>query len=165
MHALTKRENKKEKYFSQICCFLKMKEELFFSNLTTNFNRTEQRMLFEILLSKHRGERLISTQIAQRLGVTRSAVSQMVMRMEAAGIVMRSPVEGDKKTAYVDVTDGALKKYSKEMDDYLQALDELVQKFGEERFENMFTAFAEFYDLAQKRQRNERNNKEKLCYC
>ena len=151
MGVLKEGENRKEKYFSQICYFLKMKEELFFGDLKTNFNRTEQRMLFEILLAKHHGERLISTQLAKRLGVTRSAVSQMVMRLEAMCIIRRSPVEGDKKTAYVDVTDSALKKYTKEMDDYLQVLDELVQVFGEERFENMVASFTEFCALAQKK--------------
>lgn len=155
MYTGNERENKKEKYFFQISYFLKMKEDLFFADKQTSLTRTEKRMLFEILFAKQHGERLISTQLAKRMGVTRSAVSQMVMRLEKAGIISRSPVEGDKKTAYVDVTDGALKKYAKEMDDYLQGLDELIQTFGVERFENMFTSFMEFCALAQKKARKQ----------
>ncbi|MFQ7077253.1 MAG: MarR family transcriptional regulator [Christensenellaceae bacterium] len=50
-------------------------------------------LLGEVILAGYDGKRIISTQLVARLGVTRSAVSQMVNKLEARGIVRRVPTK------------------------------------------------------------------------
>ena len=71
------------------------------------FNSTELQLLKELLLAKMDNERLISTQIAKRLGVTRSSVSQMVAKLEKQGVIYRKADEIDRKIAYICMTETA----------------------------------------------------------
>ena len=50
-------------------------------------NGTELRLLSEVIYANSKGERLISTRLAKRLNVTRSAISQIVNNLEKRGIV------------------------------------------------------------------------------
>lgn len=49
------------------------------------FNNTEMRLIGTIILNDECGKKLISTQIADNLGITRSAVSQIVNKLEKKG--------------------------------------------------------------------------------
>ena len=80
---------------------LKKREEIIISDKKTRFSNTELRLLFEILTAKYEGKRLISTQLAKRLGVTRSAISQIVNRLEEEGVVRRVADDVDRKIAYI----------------------------------------------------------------
>jgi DNA-binding MarR family transcriptional regulator len=149
MAVLLKTNEKKEEYFAKLCYFFKAKEELILNSQNSSFNRTEIRMLLEIIFAQYHGERLISTQIAKRIGVTRSAVSQMVMRMEEQGIIRRVPVEGDKKTSYVELSETALKEHGDELEESLNFVGELVEEFGVKNFEKMCELFVEFCEMAR----------------
>ena len=78
-----------EKYLNDIFTMMKNMDNLTVADQKTRFNSTEIRLLGEILASRYVGKRLISTQLAQLLGITRSAVSQIVNRLESDGIVKR----------------------------------------------------------------------------
>lgn len=136
-NAMNKTESKGEQYVRMIFSTLKRCGHLEFSAKNANFSDTEMRLIGEVVMAKYRGERLISTQIAKRLGLTRSAISQIVNRLEAQGVVKRVPDDVDKKIAYIETTEEMAEKYrcdAKRIEDFI---GKLVEEFGEDDFFKM----------------------------
>ncbi len=136
-----------EKCMKDFFTLMRKLETLVLSDRKTRFNSTELRLLSEIMTAKNTGKRLISTQLAKNIGVTRSAVSQMVNRLEGQGVVKRVADDVDRKIAYIELTDLALETYHADLDVYVNFINRIVEKFGEERFEAMLGMFDEFYAL------------------
>ena len=82
-------------------------------NRALPFNDTEMQMMKEIVRVNESGGRIISSKLAKSLCITRSAVSQMVTKLEARGVVRRVPDETDKKIAYIELSDSARCVYEK----------------------------------------------------
>lgn len=148
---------KQEKYFAEMCFLMQTKDNILPTNRGSKLNRTELRLLSEIVAAQYEGERVISTQLAKRLGVTRSAVSQMVANLEEEGIVRRVPSPTDKKIAYIEIAEGALEEYGEELDSALSLLGDAVEEFGEEKFNQMCGLFREFVGVAQKQIKKKAN--------
>ena len=144
-----KRATGNEKYLNEIFTMMKNMDNLMIADRATRFNSTEMRMIGEIMASRYVGKRLISTQLAHLLGVTRSAVSQIVNRLESQNIVKRVPDDVDKKIAYVEITDEALETYGEDLKICVDFVGRVVDKFGVEKFNNMCKAFDEFCEMAE----------------
>ena len=69
------------------------------------FNSTEIRLMNEVIYAQAKGNRLISTKLADRLGITRSAVSQIVAKLEERGAVRRVPDAEDGRAIRVLLTE------------------------------------------------------------
>lgn len=139
----------KEKYLNALFAILRKTESISLAVQKTRFNSTEIRLIGEILDARYIGKRLISTQLAKLLEVTRSAISQIVSRLEKQGVLKRVADEVDRKIAYIELTDEALASYDADLKVYANSVNNVVEKFGEERFERMCTLFNEFYELAE----------------
>ena len=155
---MTKKKNKKlstnEQYMQTLYETVKKRERFAITNKCTHFNDTELALLAEIISAAYEGKRLISTQIATRLGITRSAVSQIVNRLEKEGIVMRVPDEVDRKIAYIDFTEKAVEIYKKDWNCCKEYVGNVVNKYGAEKFYQLCSMYTEFIDLLEE---------EKLC--
>ncbi len=138
-----------EKYLAAVFSILKKRDGIVISNKNTTFNDTELRLIGEILAAKYEGKRLISTQLAVRLGVTRSAISQIVNRLEAEGVVQRFPDAVDRKIAYVEITEATLTKYEKDIQICAEFVGKLVCEFGEEKFQQMCGLLDEFMECVK----------------
>ena len=144
-----KRATGNEKYLNDIFTMMKQMDNLTVADQKTRFNSTEMRMIGEIMASRYVGKRLISTQLAQLLGITRSAVSQIVNRLEAQNILKRVADDVDRKIAYVEITDDALETYGDDLKICVDFVGRVVEKFGVEKFNNMCAAFEEFCEMAE----------------
>ncbi len=113
------------------------------------FNQTELRMLTEILIAGRKGERLISTRLADRMGITRSAVSQIVNNLEARGVVVRVADAVDRKIAYIELTPKMETTCKKTLNVAKEYTEHLIERFGLEKFNTMCSLFEEFYETAQ----------------
>ncbi len=142
-----KRTTANEKYLNAMFAMLKKRENVAVSDKKMRFNDTELRLIGEILSAKWEGKRLISTQIARLLGVTRSAISQIVNRLEAQGVVKRVADDVDRKIAYVEVTDEILLQYQKEIKFCTDFAGRVVKSYGVEKFETLCALFDEFVDV------------------
>ncbi|MBQ8406414.1 MAG: MarR family transcriptional regulator [Clostridia bacterium] len=91
---------------------------------------------------------MISTQIAKKIGLTRSAVSQMVNRLEERGIVKRVPDDVDRKIAYIELSEYAQEKYENERNTYAQFVSSLIQEFGKEKLDKLLELFDNFVETA-----------------
>ena len=154
-NAVSKETNEKSaKYLHMVFSLLKKRESIALSDKETHFGNTELRMLFEILLAKYEGKRLISTQLSKHLGVTRSAVSQMVNRLEEEGVVKRVADDVDRKIAYIEVTEETLAAYERDLRLCQNFLERVVNDFGEENFYQMVELFDGFIDCIDKEKKN-----------
>ena len=138
-----------EKYLNDIFTIMKQMNGLAVADKETRFNHTEMRLLGEILAAKYVGKRLISTQLADLLGLTRSAISQIVNRLEEQGIVQRVADDVDRKIAYIEITEDALKTYGDDLRICVEFVGRVVKKFGMEKFNAMCVSFEEFCALIE----------------
>ncbi len=121
-------------------------EELKIFHRAMPFNNTEMQMMREIIAAKERGSRVISSGLAKLLGITRSAVSQMVKKLEAKGVVRRVPDSRDKKIAYIELSDKARSIYEESRARVNGLLERIVAKLGAEKVEHFITGTNEFID-------------------
>ena len=144
-----KRATGNEKYLNDIFVVMKQMNSLTVADKETRFNQTEMGLLGEIMASRYVGKRLISTQLADLLGLTRSAISQIVNRLEAQGIVKRVADDVDRKIAYIEITEDALAMYGNDLEICKDFMGRVVEKFGVERFGEMCQSFEAFASLVQ----------------
>ena len=136
-----------ENYINKLFQLLKKRETVAITGKKAGFNDTELRLIGEVLSAKVTGKRLISTQLATALGVTRSAVSQIVNHLEERGVVRRVADEVDRKIAYIEVTDEVLSQYQQEIKTCANFAGGLVRKYGVEKFNTMCKMLNDFLDL------------------
>ena len=113
------------------------------------YSNTEIRLMNEIVYAAGAGERLISTHLADRLGITRSAISQIVGKLEKDGAVRRVPDEVDKKIAYIELTETAKATYRVIIDQYAAFLGRVVARMGVAKLNKMFALVEDFYDAVE----------------
>ncbi len=152
------KKERREEYLTKLFTMLKKRADMFVIPNKTCLNKTEFRLISEIASAKALGERYISTQLAKRLGVTRSAISQIVNNLEERNVVKRVPDEVDQKIAYIELTEGIMEIYKPDIDACLDFVESLVEEFGEERFNELYNALNALIALAEKKveQKNKR---------
>ena len=138
----TKEENMK--YLRKIFTMLREIEVSINAQSHEKYNNTEIRLMNEIVYATGTGERLISTQLASRLGITRSAVSQIVAKMEKDGALRRVPDAVDRKIAYIELTDEIAAIYKVIVSEYADFVGKVVAYMGVSKMERLFTLADEF---------------------
>ncbi|MBQ8884963.1 MAG: MarR family transcriptional regulator [Clostridia bacterium] len=138
-------KTKNEEYLGKVFSIFKKTEGMAFTKIRSQFNNSEMRLLGEVIMANYEGKRIISTQLAKRLGITRSAVSQMVNKLEARGVVRRVADEIDRKIAYIELSEKAEEAYRKEKEHYCEFIGEVVERFGEEKLDELFRLYNEFF--------------------
>lgn len=110
------------------------------------FNNTEMQLIKEILRAKETGGRMISSRLAKVLGITRSAVSQMVSKLEAKNVVKRVPDDKDRKIAYIELSDSARAQYEDMKGRVNAILSSVIGELGDEKVETFVKSAHEFVD-------------------
>ena len=113
------------------------------------FNATEIRLMNEVVYAQAKGERLISTRLADRLGITRSAISQIVGNLEKLGAVRRVPDEVDKKIAYVEVTEEVMEQYKDVVGEYTDFVGMVVARMGVNKMDKFLSLADDFYGAVE----------------
>ena len=141
---------KSEEYFNEIFAMMRKATNLKLETKNKTLNGTELRLLSEIIYAGSKGERLISTQLAKRLNVTRSAISQIVNNLEKRGIVKRVADTVDKKIAYIELSNYAIDAYNDEKAVMVSYVWRIVEQFGEEKMDKLLGLVDEFYNVVEK---------------
>ncbi len=144
------RTSENDRFLAAIFAFQKRRDGLVVCTKKSRFNDTELRLLNEIILAEREGKRLISTQLATRLGITRSAISQIVNRMEKEGVVKRVPDAVDRKIAYIVMTEKTEIEYQAELKASKSFVGKVVREYGVEKFEMLCKMMDEFLDVIEK---------------
>ncbi len=137
-------------YLRRIFAMMKRLEGVMVFNDKKEYNTTEIRLMSEIVLAECEDRRLISTQIAKRLGITRSAVSQIVNKLEEKGVICRVADEEDKKIAYIELTEHSKDKFEEEVKEYDEFVGDIVARFGVSKIEKLFSLIEEFGETVEK---------------
>lgn len=138
-----------EEYLSEIFSMCKKMESVTMVKGKTELNTTELRLVGEVIFANCEGKRLISTQLAKRLCITRSAVSQIVNNLESRGIVKRVPDSVDKKIAYVELTDSSLAVYREAKESAEQVVGKIVEAFGRENLDKLLELSDKFWEVVE----------------
>lgn len=139
-----------EAYLGKIQAMTRKLQNVVFVKGKKSFNNSELRMLEEIVVADKKGERLISTQLADKVGVTRSAISQMVNRLSEKGLVQRVPDDVDRKIAYIELTGNAKELYNAQRKRMGEVVAKVVADFGADKANQMLKLVDEFCDSVYK---------------
>lgn len=143
----TQEENKV--YLRKIFTMLRDIEVALNAQSNEKYNNTEIRLMNEVVYAAGIGERLISTQLATRLGITRSAVSQIVAKLEKDGAVRRVPDAVDRKIAYVELTEKVAETYKNIVAQYTDFVGKVVAYMGVSKMNKLFVLVDEFYSAVE----------------
>jgi DNA-binding MarR family transcriptional regulator len=92
---------------------------------------------------------LISTRLADRLGITRSAISQIVGKLEECGAVRRVPDAVDRKIAYVELTEEIQEKYKDVVNEYVNFVGMIIARMGVNKMDRFLALASEFYGAVE----------------
>lgn len=138
-----------EEYLSRIFSMCKKMEGVTMLKDKTELNTTELRLVGEIIYANCEGKRLISTQLAKRLSITRSAVSQIVNNLEERGIVKRVADSIDRKIAYIELTDSTLEVYHIAKAKAENLVGEVIKVFGKENLDKLLSLSDKFFEVVE----------------
>lgn len=116
------------------------------NNGERTFNNTEMRLIGCVIMNEELGKKIISTQIADALCITRSAVSQMVNRLEERGVVRRAPSEYDKKIAYIELSDSTRAEYEKQKAKLAKNLELIAERMGQDDMNEFVRLLSKFFE-------------------
>ena len=107
-------------------------------------SRTEFRLLREVIMEEEKGRSIISSELARRLGITRSAISQIVTKLEQRGVVKRIDSPTDRKIAYIRLSDNTLTVFNDQCKEANEIMTRVVELLGEDKMRTFFAQYEEF---------------------
>jgi DNA-binding MarR family transcriptional regulator len=88
-------------------------------------------------------------ELSQRLNTTQPAVTQLVNRLEAKGLVRRKASQADRRTVLVETTASGTRTFKKEYESALELADEIIARMGDEKSDAFFALLEDFMDCAR----------------
>lgn len=146
-------------YVIKLLQTIKDMENLEFFTESDLLNKTEFRLLQEVIVEGEQGNMLISAELARRLKVTRSAVSQIVCKLEERGIIERVPAGDDKKIAYIKLTDKTVELFNEQLKHVNEFMEGVVEEYGENKLKELIRAYDEFSAIMTRRQEEAKQEK------
>lgn len=146
-------------YLIKIIQTVKDMESLELFPQASKLTQTEFRLIREIVMEKEQGKNIISSELARRLGITRSAVSQLVTKLEERDIVKRTASPTDRKIAYVCLSDSALAIFDKQCAQANDFVERVVAKFGEERINFLIEEYDKLVEAVNETKKEMQNKK------
>lgn len=141
-------------YAMQLFGIMRTVDELKLFGDPVRLSRTELKLVMEVLAERSKGRDIISSELARRLGVTRSAVSQLVTKLEGSGIIARAAAPDDKKIAYVRLSERALAEFERQCREIDELFAVCAEKFGKERMQRLSVDSIDFVALLKEERKN-----------
>lgn len=138
------------KYLNKLILMIKFMEGLNILPGSVNLTQTEFRLIREIVMEREAGNKIISSELARRLNITRSAVSQLVGKLEKRGIIKRTASLTDHKIFYVELTESSLAVFRKQCDEANELLNRVVEEFGKDKTDKIIELYEEFAKVFEK---------------
>ncbi len=133
-----------KEYLGKIFIMIKQMENISVVSKKSRFNSSEIRLITEVIMAQYSGKRLISTQLATKLGITRSAISQIVNKLESENIIRRVPDEVDKKIAYIELSGKSQEAYEEEIALAQGFVGRIIDEFGVTKLDKLLALAEEF---------------------
>lgn len=81
------------------------------------------------------GQAILMSELANRLSVTKGAVSQVIKRLESQGLVQRSAHPEDSRASLISLTSKGVSAYHAHWQDHLHFYDQLRAKLSQQEIE------------------------------
>lgn len=133
-------------YVAEFIHILRKVEGLDLFPETAKLSKTEFRILREIIEESEKGNSIISSELARRIGITRSAISQIVNKMEQRGIVKRVSAPNDKKIAYIQLSESTHGVYEEQCKEAGDMLKKIVAVYGKENMDKFIASCNDLID-------------------
>ena len=147
------------KYLNKLILTVKFLEGLDMMPANTNLTQTEFRLIREIVMEREAGKNIISSEIARRLNITRSAVSQLVNKLEKRGVIERMAAPDDRKIFYVVLSESSLNVFKRQCNETNKLINRVVEEFGKDKTDQLIELYEEFASVFDRVR--EENDKEK----
>lgn len=147
------------KYLNKLILTVKFMEGLDLLPLNANLTQTEFRLIREIVMEREVGKQIISSELARRLNITRSAVSQLVTKLEKRGIVKRTSSPTDRKIFYVELSDSSIAVFEKLCDEANELINKVIAEFGEDKADRLIELAEELAAAFEKVRGNSKTEK------
>jgi len=147
------------KYLNKLVMVNKYMEELSLLPRDVKLSQTEFRMIREIVIEKELGRQIISSELARRLMITRSAISQLVTKLEQRGIIKRVASPTDKKIFYIELSDSAEAVFRKQWEAATEFIGRVVEEFGVDKTEKLIASCEEFGRTLERVEKDYEENK------
>ena len=151
------------KYLNKLILTVKFLEGLDMMPANVSLTQTEFRLIREIVMEREAGKKIISSEIARRLNITRSAVSQLVTKLEKRGVVERTPSPTDKKIYYIVLSEASLNIFRQQCEEANKLINRVVEVFGKEKADQLIELYEEFASIFN--QVREKSDNEKKIFC
>ena len=138
------------KYLNKLILTVKFMEGLNMLPESANLTQTEFRLIREIVMEREAGKQIISSELARRLGITRSAVSQLVTKLEKRGIVKREASPTDHKIFYVVLSESSLAVFKQQCEEANKLITRVVGEFGKDKTDKLIELAEEFAAVFEK---------------
>lgn len=132
------------KYLNKLILTVKFMEGIDIMPANVNLSQTEFRLIREIVMEREAGKQVISSELARRLNITRSAVSQLVTKLEQRDIVRRMPSPTDRKIFYIVLTESSLDVFHSMCNEANKLINRVVEEFGKEKTDRLIALYEEF---------------------
>ncbi|MDE6411734.1 MAG: MarR family transcriptional regulator [Clostridia bacterium] len=149
------------KYLNKLILTIKFLEGLNMLPENVNLSQTEFRLIREIVMEREAGNQIISSEIARRLNITRSAVSQLVTKLEKKGVVNRMASPTDRKIFYVVLSESSLAIFKQQCDEVNRLINRVVEEFGHDKTDRLIELcedFATVFDRLRKESDHEQKS-------
>ncbi len=134
-------------YVAQFMQILRKIESLDIFAASAKFSKTEFRILREIVTENENGNQIISSELARRIGVTRSAVSQIVNKLENDGVIKRAVASDNKKIAYIQLSERTLEVYNEQYKQAHECLSKITAVYGKDKLDAFFASCKELIEV------------------
>ncbi len=138
------------KYLNKLILMIKFMDGLSVLPEGIGLTQMEFRLIREIVIENQAGKQIISSELARRLGVTRSAVSQLVAKLERRNLIKRVSSPTDHKIFYVALGDSTLAAFKKNWKAANAFVNRVVKEFGEENTDRLIELSEEFVKVFEK---------------
>lgn len=132
------------KYLVSLFKIIKDMESLDLFSDAAKLSKTEFRLVREIVMEGKEGRSIISSELARRLGITRSAVSQVVTKLEQRDVVKRTAAPVDRKIAYIRLSDRSMAIFEEQCKQANAIIEAVVNDLGEEKVQRLIAEYEEF---------------------
>lgn len=133
------------KYLVKLFQTMKDMENIDLFPEAAKLSRTEFRLIREIVIEGEHGKDVISSELARRLGITRSAVSQIVTKLEKEDIVQRVDAPNDRKIAYVRLSSHSRAIFEEQCSEANAIMEQVVEEIGEKNMDKFISLYERFF--------------------
>ena len=137
-------------YLIKLFKVIKDMESLNLFSDAAKLSKTEFHLVREIVMEGKEGRYIISSELARRLGITRSAVSQVVTKLEQRDVVKRVAAPDDKKIAYICLSDRSTAIFEEQCKQANAIIEHVVSDLGEEKVKKLIADYEEFSEALRR---------------